>query len=79
MLKKKIKKKRDLINMFDDKTQMLIILVLAAAHVLLSGVMIVGCFTSKDKNMKKCGGVWILSLVACAVILTFSIMQYKDM
>lgn len=65
--------------MFDDKTQMLIILVLAAAHVLISGVMIVGVFTSKDKDKNMKGGVWILSLVACAVILTFSIMQYKDM
>lgn len=76
---KKIKKKRDLINMFSDKTQMLIILVLAAAHVLVSGMMVVACFTSKDKSMKKCAGLWILSLVVCAIILTFSIMQYKDM
>ena len=39
--------------MFSDKTQMLIILVLAAAHVLVSGMMVVACFTSKDKSMKK--------------------------
>lgn len=78
MLKKKIKK-NVLINMFSDKTQMLIILVLAAAHVLVSGMMVVACFTSKDKGMKKWERLWILSLVVCAIILTFSIMQYKDM
>ena len=65
--------------MFSDKTQMLIILVMAVAHILISGMMVVASFTSKDKNMKKCGGIWILSLIACAVILTFSIMRYKDM
>ena len=65
--------------MFSDKTQMLIILVLAAAHVLVSGMMVVACFTSKDKSMKKYAGLWILSLIVCAIILTFSIMQYKDM
>ena len=47
--------------MFSDKTQMLIILVMAAAHVLVSGMMVVASFTSKDKGMKKCGGIWILS------------------
>jgi len=76
---KKIKKKIVLINMFSDKTQMLIILVMAVAHILISGMMVVASFTSKDKGMKKCGGIWIISLIACAVILTFSIMQYKDM
>ena len=65
--------------MFSDKTQMLIILILAAAHVLVSGMMVVACLTGKDKSMKKCAGLWILSLVVCAIILTFSIMQYKDM
>ena len=65
--------------MFSDKTQMLIILVLAAAHVLVSGMMVVACYTSKDKGMKKNGSVWILSLIVCAVILTFAILQYKDL
>tara|TARA_Y200000002_G_C22161186_1_gene447122 strand:+ start:144 stop:344 length:201 start_codon:yes stop_codon:yes gene_type:complete len=63
--------------MFTDKTQMLIILILAAAHVLVSGLMVFACYTSKDKNLKKCGGLWILSLVVCAIILTFAIMQYQ--
>lgn len=63
----------------DDKTMTLIILILAAAHVLVSGMMIFACMTSKDKNMKKCCGLWILSLVVCITILVFSIMMYKDM
>ena len=63
--------------MFTDKTQMLIILVLAAAHVLVSGLMVFACYTSKDKSLKKCGGLWILSLIVCAIILTFAIMQYQ--
>ena len=40
----------------DHKTLMLIILILAAAHVLVSGMMVVACLSSKDKNMKnQCG------------------------
>jgi hypothetical protein len=63
----------------DDKTMTLIILILAAAHVLVSGMMVVACMTSKDKNMKKCCGLWALSLVVCIAILVFAIMMYKDM
>lgn len=64
----------------DHKTLMLIILILAAAHVLVSGMMVVACLSSKDKNMKKCCGLWVLSLLVCIAILVFAFMCYqKDM
>ena len=37
----------------DHKTMMLIILVLAVAHILVSGMMVVACLSAKDKSMKK--------------------------
>ena len=61
----------------DHKTLMLIILVLAVAHVLVSGMMVVACLSSKDKIMQKCSGLWILSLLVCIAIAVFAFMCYN--
>ena len=61
----------------DHKTLMLIILVLAVAHILVSGMMVVACLSTKDKSMKKCCGLWILSLIVCIAITVFAFMCYN--
>ena len=75
MLKKKIKKKY--IIKMDDKTIVTVILVLAAAHVLVSLLMFIACLSSKDKAMKKCSGMWLLSLSVCVAILVLAIMEHN--
>ncbi len=61
----------------DNKQLLMIILVLAAAHVLVSLLMVLACLSTKDKSMKKHCGLWLLSLAVCAAILVLAIMAHN--